>query len=616
MKVKRTGRLVSVGMIFLLLALLSTATLACQPQVKQVFIDVDGGRQTLTTEAETVRQALLEAQITLGPLDRVSPDLYVTLEPGMVITVTRVREELVTRREVIPFERQIVPNEALAPNETRLVQLGVNGEDEITIRVTYENDVEVSRTEVSRRTVIPPVPEIMVVGVKDDIPSTPIEGVIAYMDAGNAWIMRNTSGSRRPLTTDGNLDGRVFSLSANGRWLLYTTPLTDDIEQPLNELWLASTTIVGEAPVTLGIRGVLQAAWSPVVSQNLVALTTAERTPSPPGWKARNDLWLVDLTPDEPMEDAAYLDGLRQGKISRPKPVQVLPPGTPGLYSWWGTTYTWSPRGDRLAYARADEIGLITLTRTTTISASVQPLVQFTPFDTLGEWVWVPAVSWSPDGRFLAAVVHGPPVGAEPAEQSQAFDLWLLSADGRIKAKAVDRVGMWANPVWGTNGIAYGQAVNPLQSVTSRYTIYLMDHDGSNRRQIFPYQTEPGVQFPELVWSPEGNSLLFVFNGNLFLTPLGGGPPRQLTAGSQASGIRWVRPAALNAGLPLTATESLSNSAVLTSGGTITVENDANGTPSAPTVTPTPVRRDLPQPAPAPTGTATAVSMKPDQRRN
>ncbi|MEW5959508.1 MAG: G5 domain-containing protein [Chloroflexota bacterium] len=495
---------------------------ACQPQPTQVFIEVDGGRQALTTEATTVREALAEARISLETLDRVDPDLYTQLEPGLVIVVTRVREDIETRREIIPFERQVVTNEALAAGETRLVQLGVNGEEEITIRIVYENGVEASRTEVARTTVIEAEPEILVTGVQGNLPEVPIAGTIAYLSNGNAWLMRDSSGSRRALTSEGKLDGRVLSLAPDGRRLVYTTKLTDEIDLPLNELWLASTTIVGEPPLSLSIQGVLQAAWSPVITESRLAYTTAARVANPPGWKANNDLWLLDLNQ------------------ARPAPQELLPPSTAGLYPWWGTTFTWSPQGNRLAYARADQIGVVDLTISKTLSSTVSSLVDFVPLTTFSEWVWTPGLSWSPDGQFLAAAVHGPPVAGEPAAESQVFDLWLLDAAGVISARVATQVGMWANPAWGPAGIAFGEAINPLQSASSRYRLQLIDRDGSNKRQLFPFQEEPGVQFPELAWSPDGKNLLFIFNGNLYLTGSDGAPPQQLTIDGQASRPQWV----------------------------------------------------------------------------
>jgi hypothetical protein len=531
---------------------------ACQPQPQQVFIEVDGGRQALTTEVETVRQALEQAKVIVGALDRVEPDLYTRLEPGLTIVVTRVSEETDTTRLVVPFERQTITNEALAAGETRLAQLGVNGENEITVRIVYENGVEVSRTEISQRTVIAPVPEILVVGAQDELPPSPVDGTIAYLSNGNAWLMRDNSAGRRALTTEGNLDGRVFGLAPDGRNLLYTTSLPEIMELPLNELWLASTTIVGEKPITLGVQGALDLTWSPVVTQSVAAYTTAERVPNPPGWKANNDLWLLPI-PSQNLQGAQPLTG--SIKPAEVKPVQILPPSTPGLYPWWGTSFQWSPDGNRLAYARADQIGLVDLVITDTISVSVTVLADFTPLKTFSEWVWVPGISWSPDGKFIAAVIHGPPLASEPPEESQVFDLWLFSVDGKLSAKIAEQVGMWANPAWGSAGIVFGQALSPLKSVNSRYTIQLIDRDGSNMRRLYPFQSEPGVQLPELVWSPDGQEFLFIYNGDLHITHQRGGPARQLTSNTQASHPRWaaslpivVPAASLTSTVPLTAT--------------------------------------------------------------
>jgi hypothetical protein len=531
------------------LCLLATIFLAaaCQTQPNQIFIEVDGGRQSLTTEVETVRQALDETGIVLGPLDKVEPDLYVALEPGMVIEVTRVTEAVETSRNIIPFEKETVVNEALAPGDTRLAQLGVSGEEEVSVRVVYENGAEVSRTEISRVTVLEPVAEILVVGPQNDLPPTQLEGTIAYLSNGNAWLMRENSNSRRALTTAGDLDGHVFSLSPDGRNLIYTKSISDDLDLPLNELWLASTTIVGEDPITMGLSGILDASWSPVVTQSLIAYSTAERTASVPGWRANNDLWLLDMS------------------AKNRNPVQLIEPNTTGLYPWWGTNFTWSPDGRKLAYARADQIGVIQLTANDTLTTTVTPLVDFTPLETFSEWVWVPGLSWSPDSQFIAATVHGPPLAAESPEESQVFDLWLYSIDGTISARVAQQTGMWANPAWGNNGIAFGKAENALQSVNSRYSIQWIDRDGSNRHQIFPFQNENGVLFPELAWSPTGPTLLFIFNGNLYVTGSEGSPPRQLTANSQASQPQWAARAPL-----ITETQIISTNNTITATATAT----------------------------------------------
>ena len=514
-----------------MLICLTSIITACQtsPVIKQVTIAVDGQTQAVSTEVETVREVLLETEIVLGNLDRVKPDLYNAISSGSHIIVTRISEEILVEHEIIPFEQQTVVNEALAPGETRLMQLGVAGEEAISYRLIYEDGLVTTQTEIDRQISVEPISEIMVVGPPSNLPPVPFAGTIAYLSNGNAWLMRENSASRRLIATESIFDEHVFVLSPDERYLLYTQPLTDDIDMPLNELWLASTTIVGEQPESLAINNVLEAVWSPIVSSSLVVYSTAERTVSAPGWKANNDLWLIN-----PL-------------VNQPSPIQILPPDNSGLYAWWGGDISWSPDGSILAYARPDEIGIITFTTRRPITYHVTPLVEFAPFETHSDWGWVPQISWSPDSRFLAALLHGPPIGSEPAEESQQFEVWLLQADETVsqadktlKVKVAKQVGMWANPTWGAKGIAYGEAVDPLQSVNSRYKIRLIDWDGSNLRQLFPFQAEPGVQLPELAWSPDGEQLLFVYNGNLYLVNYQGSPPKPLTQDSQVSHVNWV----------------------------------------------------------------------------
>jgi len=221
---------------------------------------------------------------------------------------------------------------------------------------------------------------------------------------------------------------------------------------------------------------------------------------------------------------------------------------------------------------------VIEITTDKPISYTITPLVDFTPLETFSEWVWVPGMSWSPDGQFLAATVHGPPLATEPAEESQVFDLWLIGISNGVSAKVDQQVGMWANPAWGEAGIAFGEAVNPLQSVNSRYTIQLMDRDGSNRRQLFPFREELGVQLPELIWSPQGEALLFTYNGNLYIIDNDGSPPKQLTTDGQTSHPHWVSEAPIITSMISTATITSTNSITPTT--TVSVTKIISATPS------------------------------------
>jgi len=512
MLMKRTVLLLSLVSLIVVVALSS-----CQQSSIPVVVQVDNDRRQVTIAGGTVRDALSAAGVVLGALDRVQPDLYVEVTPGMVIVITRVEERYETERVVVPYTRKVVVNEALPTGETRLVQLGENGEDEITYRVVLEDGKLVERTRVSQVRVKQPQDEIVAVGATHSLRALPLEGTVAYLAAGNAWVMRENSAARRPLTTEGDLDGRVFDLSPDGRWLLYTRRIEGDIETPFNQLWMIKTTVVGELPISLPVRGVLYAQWLPDGEQ--IAYSTAERTASSPGWRANNDLWIGKADPRAIV-----------------RATQLITANTGGAYSWWGSTFAWSPDGKTLAYARADEIGTYDV-----ISRTLTVLHSFAPYNTYSEWVWTPGLSWSPDGRFVAAVVHGAPLANEDVHDSPLFDLWLFAADGSLRVSLAERVGMWSAPSWGRYGLLHGQAVDALHSVDSRYTLILRDHDGSNPRQVFPQGEATGVlPPPEIAWSPSGDAFLFVYNGNLYLGSIRGGLPQQLTSTGQVSRPRWA----------------------------------------------------------------------------
>ncbi len=532
---------------FLSLLLLLTGLLSCQSGPNQVTIKVDGETIVLSTEATTVRSALREAAIDIGDLDRVKPDLNYQLQSGVSIEVIRVIEKFETMTNTISYEQQRIFNEALAPGEQRLAQLGVNGVEEIVTRIIYENGVEVMRVPDSRTILQPVVPEILVIGREKENSSVPIEGTLVYLSGGNAWLIKNNSATRRPLTKSGDLDGRVFSLSPDGTALLYSRTVTETLDAPLNELWTINTLIVGEKPRPISVTGVLYAAWSPVITQQVIAYSTAERTASQPGWRANNDLWIWNT--------------LSETTTAK----QIIPPNTSSLYAWWGLNYAWSPDGKLMAYSSADEVGVINLT-----TGLKKPLQTFVPYQTNGDWVWVPMLSWSPDSRFITTVLHGPPINDETPENSPRFDLWLLAADGRFAVLAESEVGIWSNPLWHTEGIIYGQADLPYQSINSLYRLMTMDRDGSNSRQIFSSDEAAEAlrwrtHFPD--FAMQASDILFVYKNNLYLFSPEQAFPQPLTTDGQSQKARWIIPPPLDSTqkqtkgtLPVTITEKLTTS--------------------------------------------------------
>jgi hypothetical protein len=486
----------------------------------EVTVVADGQTRYFQVQPVAVRDVLEAADITLGPLDRVEPDLYVQLTESAVITITRIEERTETYRESLPFERRIVKSEAVPVGERRMLQAGSNGQLEVSEKVILEDGVEVERSEVGREVVTPPIDEVILVGFEQDTVSVPISGTIAYLSGGNAWVMRGTTGARRNLTSEGDLDWWVFSLSPDGRQLLFTRSGGEGADSPLNSLWIVTTTVLGEAPQPLSIEGVIWAAWSP--SGDRFAYSTAERSPGPPGWKAHNDLWLAQV-------------GSEDVNVERVLAATSEPP-----YPWWGRSFSWSPTGLHIAYGQADQVGVIALGAERPV-----PLIRFPPYRTRSEWAWVPTVSWSPDGQFLVSTAHEADQPTQPAEDSLIFGLWACSLDGTLQLQLAEEVGMWSAPVWspatssGESAIAYGQAQIPQNSQDSRYELWVMDRDGSDRRLLFPPAGGAALIAPQVVWSPQGEAVLVVHEGNLLRIQIAEGRADFLTQDGQSTRVQW-----------------------------------------------------------------------------
>lgn len=525
-----------------LLALISILLLlvtGCRPpQIGQddftVQVLADGETRTVKVPAgSTVDQAIKAAGLDLNVTDMSDPPLYTVLSQAAVITVTRVSEEFVTEETVIPFERQIARNETLPEGETRLVQPGVNGLRETTFRVLLEDGIETSRTAVKVVNLREAVPEIVMVGAQSAFAPLVIPGKLVYLSGGNAWLMEGTTANRRPLVTSGDLDGRIFALSPDAQWLMFSRKSTKTSEEEINTLWAVSLTRSSAKPFSLGVKNVVHSAvWTP--SSKAVAYTTVEPRATAPGWQANNDVYKINIS-----ENWAS------------KPQKVLEANSGGIYGWWGMELNYSPVGI-LGYARPDQIGLVDQQK-----GELTPLFEITPLQTHSDWAWVPGVVWGADSQTLFYVAHTAPPNLVSAEESPNFDLLATSAANDSTVHLTMQSGMFAypsaSPLKQLNSkdkeksyqLAYLQAIFPEQSETSRYRLVVMDRDGSNRQELFPASDLPGLQPQLVVWAPEplngqvGDFISLIYQGNLWLIDSGNGQAFQVTGDGQIVRLDW-----------------------------------------------------------------------------
>jgi hypothetical protein len=495
----------------------------------EVHVQVDGERiSVVVPHGSTAQQALSLAGITLGELDQIQPAAYAIVAADTLIQVTRVSERFEIETAVLPFERQTIRNESLPEGETRLLQPGQNGTQETTYRIVLEEGVEISRTPVKTSVIVEPQPEIMMIGAQSAFTPVPIDGTLAYVSAGNAWITRNSSGSRRPLVVTGDLDGQIFNLSHDGDWLLFTRRESDD-EEIINTLWMISTTDPEAEPIDLSVQNVIHFAdWSPSATMYTIAYTTVESSLAAPGWQANNDLGLIRFSDPD--------DEIYRGIL--------IPTNSGGQYGWWGTMFAWAPDGSMLAYASPDDLGIVPMQ-----DPSFESRMQFNPYQTLGDWAWVPSIAWGNNGETLFIVEHGAPIGLENPMASPVFDLAALSLDRDSVLKLVPRTGMFANPSvspsiaqgGGERGylVAYLQSLSPLESDDSRYRLMVVDRDGSNSRELFPPEGDAGLEAQYVSWSPDGERLVLIYRHDLWIIDALSGTSQQITGDGQALAFDW-----------------------------------------------------------------------------
>ena len=165
---------------------------------------------------------------------------------------------------------------------------------------------------------------------------------------------------------------------------------------------------------------------------------------------------------------------------------------------------------------------------------------------------------WSPDGKRICFT----------SDREGATNLWVCNADG-LKVRRLNRTpDVCYMPSWqktprgerivfgkhgdkaqmasikpdGTGEEILGEGHDPTLSPDGKWicytgnegggvTVFVMKHDGTNKRQVVKEISKVGATFPN--WSPDGKQLVYSFPVGdaleLFTVTLSGGGPRQLT---------------------------------------------------------------------------------------
>jgi resuscitation-promoting factor RpfB len=190
---------------------------------KDVTLVADGDSRTVTTTAIIVREALADAGITLGKLDRISPALEDPVTDGLTLTVNRVVAEKRTVTVTVEHKVTRQNDSSLYEGDTEVDVKGRDGMIERVVEVLIVDGNEDEQRVLSEKTVVAAVTEVVLVGIKERPAPEPVAEptpIDTSVDGG-VWdqLAECESGGNWSINTgNGYYGGLQFSL---GTWQAY-----------------------------------------------------------------------------------------------------------------------------------------------------------------------------------------------------------------------------------------------------------------------------------------------------------------------------------------------------------------------------------------------------------
>lgn len=135
-------------------------------RARPLIITADGRDISTFATAPTVGEVLAKVGITLQDLDYSKPAETDPLPEDGRIFVVRVREEVLSEQQAIPYTTEKQTDNTLEVGQTQTITAGVDGLQVVQVRVRYEDGKEVSRSTEEKVVLRDPVNAVVVVGGK------------------------------------------------------------------------------------------------------------------------------------------------------------------------------------------------------------------------------------------------------------------------------------------------------------------------------------------------------------------------------------------------------------------------------------------------------------------
>lgn len=153
--------------------------------LKSVSINADGGTVPLSTTSLTVKEALDDAKISYDSDDIITPTLESKVTDANTISIVRVTSSTRVQENAIAFSTVNTNDANLAVGQTKVVQAGVNGSEQVTYTQTLQDGKVVNESVASRVIIKSPISKIIAVGTKKTVAKKSTQSVQASGTSGS-----------------------------------------------------------------------------------------------------------------------------------------------------------------------------------------------------------------------------------------------------------------------------------------------------------------------------------------------------------------------------------------------------------------------------------------------
>jgi resuscitation-promoting factor RpfB len=170
---------------------------------QHVTVLADGRRTTVETTAPDVRTLLHELNLRIARLDHVSAPLTLYPTSGLVITIDRVSQKMVSESVVVPFRTIQVKSSSLYVGQSEITRYGTPGVRLNTYRLVWKNHKLFRRVLVSTAIKAKSSPQYVAVGTKPKPRYSPAADGLNWA----ALAQCESGGNPRSVSSDGRFRG-------------------------------------------------------------------------------------------------------------------------------------------------------------------------------------------------------------------------------------------------------------------------------------------------------------------------------------------------------------------------------------------------------------------------